>query len=89
MTDYVRKALDRLQHPKRKRPQYAPHLWTFPAYVKRLQMAPDIDKSNLLDKRSTNIIQSIVGTVLYYSRSVFPTMLQAINEILRVQSRPT
>ena len=52
-------------------------------------MAPDPDESDLLDKKVTNIIQYIVGTMIYYSRPVDPTMLQAINEILRVKSRPT
>ena len=89
MPHYVRKALDRLQHPNPKRPQYAPHLWTVPDYGKRLQMAPDPDESNLLDKNSTKRIQYIVGIMLYYARSIDPTMLGAINEILRVQSRPT
>ena len=89
MPDYVRKALDRLQHPKPKTPQYAPHRWSVPAYGKRLQMAPYPDKSKLLYKNATKRIQSIVGTMLYYARSVYPTMLQAINEISRVQSRPT
>ena len=89
MPDYVRKALDRLQHPKPKIPQYAPHRSTVPAYEKRLPMAPNIDKSNLLDKNSTKRIYSIVETMLYYSRSVDPKMQQAINKILRVQSWPT
>ena len=89
MPEYVKKALDRLQHPKPKRPQYAPHFWTVPAYGKILQIVPDPDYSNLLDKKATNIIQSIVGTMLYYGRSVDPTMSRAINEILRVQSKPT
>ena len=44
--------------------------------------------SDLLDKY-IKIIQSIVETMLYYTRSVHPKMLQAINEILRVKSRPT
>ena len=52
-------------------------------------MAPYPDNSNLLDKKSTKIIHSIVGMMLYYSRSVDPTMLQAINEISRVQSKIT
>ena len=56
MTDYVRKALDRLQHPKPKRPQYVPHLWSVPAYEKRLQIAPDLDESDILDKKATRII---------------------------------
>ena len=52
-------------------------------------MAPDPEKSDLLNKKATKIIQSIVGTMLYYARSVNPTMIRAINEISRVQSRPT
>ena len=85
MSDYVRKAMDRLQHLNPKRPQYAPHQWSVPAYGKRLQMAPDPDESDLLKKKSTKRIQSIVGTMIYYARSVDPTMLRAINEISRVQ----
>ena len=89
MPDYVRKFLDRIQNSKLKRPQYAPHCWSVPAYRKRPQMAPDPGKSNILDKNSTKRIHSIVGTMLYYARSVDPTMLQEINEILRVHSQPT
>ena len=76
MPDYVRKALDRLQHPNPKIPQYAPHCWSVPAYGKRLQMALDTDESNLLDKNSTKSIQSILGTMIYYALSVDPTMLR-------------
>ena len=81
MPEYVKKALDRIQHPRPNRPQYAPHRWTVPSYEKILQMAPDPDDSKIIDKKSTKIIQSIVGTMLYFSRSVDPTILQAINEI--------
>ena len=81
--------MDSLQHTKPKIPQHAPHRWSVPAYIKIIQMAPDPDESDLLDKNSTKIIQSIVGTMIYYARSVDPTMLRSINEILRVQSRPT
>ena len=52
-------------------------------------MAPDPDNSKLIDKKTTKIIQSTVVTMIYYARSVDPTMLRAINEILRVQSKPT
>ena len=52
-------------------------------------MAPDPDKSDLLDKNSIKIIQSVVGTMLYYVQSLDPTMIQSINEISRVQSWPT
>ena len=52
-------------------------------------MATDPDDSDIFEKYSTKIIQSIVGTILYYARSVYPMMLRAINEILRVQQNPT
>ena len=52
-------------------------------------MAPDLDNSDLLDKNSTKIIHSIVGTIFYYARSVDKKMLRAIKEILRVQPQPT
>ena len=56
MPEYVKKALDRLQHPKPKIPQYVPHLWRVPTYGIRLQMAPDPDNRELLDKKATKII---------------------------------
>ena len=87
--EYVEKAIDQLHRTNPKRPQYAPHRWTVPAYVKRLHMAPDPDEINILDKKITNRIQFIVGTFLYYARSVDPTLLRAINEISRVQSKLT
>ena len=89
MPDYVRKTLDRLQYTKPKRPQYEPHRWSVPAYGKIPQMAPDSDESNILDKEATKRTQYIVGTMIYYARSLDPTMLREISEILRVQSQPT
>ena len=70
MPEYVKKELDRLQHPNPKRPQYAPHYWTVPDYVKIIQMEPDPDDSYILDKKYIKRIQYIVGTEIYYSRPV-------------------
>ena len=85
LPEYVKKDLDRLQYPKPKKPQYSPHRWTVPTYVKRLQMTLDPENSEPLDKKPTKIIQSIAGTIICYARSVDTTILQAINEISRVQ----
>ena len=52
-------------------------------------MAPDPDNIYLLDKKSTKRIPYIVRTILYYSRSVDPTILLSVNEISQVQSKPT
>ena len=61
MPDYVRKALDRVEHANPKRPQYAPHCWSVPAYGKRLQMAPDPDERDLLDKKATKKYSPLWG----------------------------
>ena len=57
MPGYVKKFLNRLQHPKPKIPKYASHSWSVPAYGKILQMAPDPYKSDIIDKNATKIIQ--------------------------------
>jgi hypothetical protein len=43
MRGYIKDALHKFQHPLPKRPQYAPHNWTVPAYGQRIQYAPPPD----------------------------------------------
>ena len=82
MPEYVKKALDRLQHPKPKIPKYAPHLWTILSYGIRLKMTPDPYNSNTLDKKSNKRMQSILGTMIYYAQLVDTMILREINKIL-------
>ena len=63
MPYYETKTLERLQHPKQKHPQYAPHLWTIPTYGKRLQMVTYPNESDLLDNKIIKHIQSIVDAL--------------------------
>ena len=84
MPEHLKKAMDRLQHPEPKRPQYVPHQWTVPYYGKILQIAPYTDDIKLLGNKATKIIQYIVETMLYYDWSVNSMMLREINRILRV-----
>ena len=39
MQKYIPALLQKLQHPKPAKPEYATHPWVFPAYGKRIQMA--------------------------------------------------
>ena len=89
MPEYIQKALTRLNHPAPKKPQYAPHMWTAPTYGQRLQMDLDPNSIVLLDQQGTKFIQTVVGIFLYYARALDPTMLSALNEISRIQARPT
>ena len=52
-------------------------------------MAPYLDDRKILDKKSIKRIQSIVGTMPYYSRSFDTTIIQSINETSQVQSKTT
>ena len=81
--------MTRLNYPAPKKPQYAPHRWTAPAYGQRPQMAPDPDSSELLDHKGIKFIQTVVGIFLYYARALDPTMLRYLNEISRIQARAT
>jgi hypothetical protein len=40
MRGYIKDALHNFQHTMPKRPQYAPHNWTFRTYGQRIQYAP-------------------------------------------------
>ena len=83
MPGYVEKVLHKFQHKKTAKPQYAPHTWTAPVYGKTTQYAKCPDDSPLLDEASKKYAQSVVGSMLYYSRAVDPIMLPAF------QAHPT
>ena len=89
MPGYIEKVLQRYQHKIPQKPVYTPHTYTAPKYGQRLQMAPDPDTTNTLDLKQTRTIQGIVGSLLYYSQSLDPTMLTALNEISAEQATPT
>ena len=88
MPGYIENALERLQHPAPSHPQFAPHRWTTPSYGSKVQLAP-IDTTPLLDAKGKKCVQSVTGTLAYYSRGVDPTMQPAINEIAAKQVNPT
>ena len=89
MSGYITKLCLRLNHPSPIRPQHAPHKWTQPAYGKATQYAPAPDSSPLLNAKDTKFIQSTAGSLLYYSRTVDPTLLPAFNEIAISHATPT
>ena len=89
MPGYIDRVLHRFQHPKPPKPQYAPHTWTAPVYGQSTQYAREPDQSPPLDSIGIKYVQSVVGSLLYYSRAVDPTMLPALNEIATFQANPT
>ena len=66
MPKYIPAALHKFQHPAPKRSQHAPHSWDNPTYGAHVKYAPDDDTSPLLTAKTINLVQKIVGALLYY-----------------------
>ena len=89
MPTYLQTALLKFQHPAPKRPQHAPHSWAKPTYSAHVQYTQDEDYYPLLPAKTINLVQHIVGTLLYYSILVDPTMLTALGSIAAQKSKGT
>ena len=89
MPGYTHRLLDRLKHPKPPRPVDAPHKWRKPTYGKTQQTSIPDDCSPLLTKHAALLLQSTVGSLLFYSRAVDPSMLPGLNEISTQQAAPS
>ena len=89
MPGYIEKALQRFEHPTPTRPEDAPHAWQAPQYGAKIQMTDEIDTSPPLDPTGTKRLQEIIGTLLYYARTVDSTMLVALGTLAAAQSKGT
>ena len=89
MPGYINNLLSRLKHKKPSKPVDAPHKWVVKRYGKHPQLTPLPDSSPPLSSKETGILQSTVGSLLFYSRAVDPSMLPGLNQISTKQSKPT
>ena len=81
MPKYLQTALLKFHHPAPKQPEHTPHSWAKPTYRVHVQYTQDNDSSLLFPAKKTNLVQQIVGTLLYYYIDVDPTMLTALGSI--------
>ncbi len=88
MPGYIGKALTRLQHEQPKCPQNSPHKHVAPNYGAKAQYVEPNRISLLLDKELKKYLQAVTRTLLYYARSVDPTILIALNAIVTQQAAP-
>ena len=89
MPTYLQTALLKFHHPAPKRPQNSPHSWAKPTYVAQVQYTQDDDSSPLLSAKIINLVQQTVGTLLYDSIAVDPTMITALGSIAAQESKGT
>jgi hypothetical protein len=78
MPRYIEKALRRFSHPPPSRPQHAPHAWRAPNFGGSVHYAVTTDTSLPLNAEGINLLQQIIGTLLFYARAIDNTMRVAI-----------
>ena len=89
MPGYIVKALHKFQHPAPKKPKYAPHAWIPPTYGQKVHYALPPETLPVLHQNGTKRVQYITGAFQYYTKSVDPNMILAVNELAPQQSSPT
>jgi hypothetical protein len=82
MPEYIPSMLHKYQHPPAKRPQYTPHICTEPVYGQCIKYAPLTDESAAASAADITWAQGISGTLLYYTRSVYPTLIMPLSTIV-------
>jgi hypothetical protein len=89
MPGCVNKALQHFVHERPRRIQNLPLPHFAVTYGAKAQYVKTEVPSSSLDKDGQKYIQAVVGTLLYYSQAVDPTMLVALNAIAMQQAAPT
>ena len=79
--NYVSKYLHKLQHQMPKQAEDSPYLAPRIQYGAKIQYVGEQEQEPILSTKDKTKIQKIVGTFLFYARSVDATILTAINEL--------
>ena len=89
MPGYVQQALHKFQHPPPSKPQDSPYPATVKQYGVKVQLTDPINTSARLPVHKIKRLQQIIGTFLFYSRAVNPTLLTALSELSSAQATAT
>ena len=89
MPRYITDNMRKFQHSKPDCPQGSRYPRTKTTYGQKIQLSKQSSSSPKLNTKNTNHVQSINGTFLYYTRTINPTLLPALNEISTSKSAPT
>jgi hypothetical protein len=88
MPGYVSNILSKFQHDTPKHPQHTPSRYVTPVYGAKTQYATK-DETPPLTAKQCLTIQKVTGSILYYARSVDPTVLMPLNDIATEQTKAT
>jgi hypothetical protein len=88
MPGYIRKLLQRVR-PNGLKGASTPAQHTPPNYANPGAQKATIDASPLASETDKKLLQSVVGTLLYYCRAVDPSICTAVHQLGSVQAKPT
>jgi hypothetical protein len=88
MPGYVSNVLSKFQHDAPKHPQHTPSRYVTPVYGAKNQYATK-DETPPLSAQQCLTIKKVTRSVLYYARSVDPTVLMPLNDIATEQTNAT
>ena len=86
---YVAESLTRFRHKHPRKPQDQPYLQIKLNYGAKDHYDEAIDNSSPLTKEHKKIVQEVTGTLLYYARAVYPTIINVLGSITSQQANPT
>jgi hypothetical protein len=88
MPGYIAKLLKRVR-PNGVKPASTPSIYSPPNYKNTRTQTATVDESPLASKEQQLELQIVVGTLLYYARTVDPSILTVVHELGSTQSKPT
>ena len=88
MPGYISRLLQRVR-PDGVKGASTPGIYTPPNYHNPITHKATVDTSSLASDNDKQLLQSVVGTLLYYSRAVDPSIATAVHYLGSIQSRPT
>jgi hypothetical protein len=88
MPGYVSNVLSKFQHDAPKHPHHTPSRYIMPIYGSKTQYTTK-DETPPITAQQCLTIQKVTGSLLYYARSVDPTVLMPLNDIATEQTKAT
>jgi hypothetical protein len=89
MPGYITSARHKFHHKLPAKPQHAPHKAKTPQYGVKVQMTDPPDETPKCNKQIINLIQQIIGCVLFYGRAIDSTLLTALSTLSSEQAQAT
>ena len=89
MPGYIKKVLQKYLHESPANPQHSPYIIAPKKYGTEAHNPLPPDKSSPVSKEKIKRIQGIVGSLLFYARSIDSTFLVGLNTIAMQQTSAT